>query len=104
MILPNPKAFHDQYEAGTVSQRFLDRVGAFLRRELSKSRIDQAALDDGLLELQHFQFHREGDPPVAPRPVVGHATPLPILLDAPVEWADESQQGGDMAWDTPPSE
>lgn len=103
MILPNPKAFHDLYEQGALSPRMTDRIGAFLRRELSKGRIDEAAVADGVEELAHFRFHREGDPPLPAHPLVGRATALPIALDAPVEWGDESQQGGDDAqWETSP--
>jgi monofunctional biosynthetic peptidoglycan transglycosylase len=78
MILPNPKAFQEVYEAGTLPARFGERLRAFLRRMESKGRIDRIALDDGLAELDRFAFHRPGDEPPPPRRLVGSTQALPF--------------------------
>lgn len=90
-ILPNPKAFHSAYVDGTLSPRMAERLRAFLRRMFARGRIDQAALDGGLAEVDAFAFHREGAERPAPRALPGRAQALPFdlpetSLDA---WGDD---------------
>jgi monofunctional biosynthetic peptidoglycan transglycosylase len=88
MILPSPKSFQEMYESGTLSARFADRVRAFVRRMEAKGRIDRAALEDGLAELDRFAFHRPGAELPPPRRPVGTAQPLPF----------ETYVGDDDGW------
>jgi len=90
-ILPSPKAFDSVYLDGRLSPRLAERLRSFLRRMASRGRIDQAALDAGLAQVDTFGFHREGDAPPPPRVSTGTAETLPfdlpeMALDA---WGDD---------------
>lgn len=90
-ILPSPKAFDSVYLDGRLSPRLAERLRSFLRRMASRGRIDQAALDAGLAQVDTFGFHREGDAPPPPRALTGTAETLPFdlpetALDA---WGDD---------------
>jgi len=90
-ILPSPKAFDSVYLDGRLSPRLAERLRSFLRRMASRGRIDQAALDAGLAQVDTFGFHREGDAPPPPRVLSGTAETLPfdlpeMALDA---WGDD---------------
>ncbi len=90
-ILPSPKAFDSVYLDGRLSPRLAERLRAFLRRMASRGRIDQAALDAGLAQVDAFGFHRDGDEPPPPRVLPGTAESLPfnlpeMALDA---WGDD---------------
>jgi len=76
-ILPNPKHYHSYYERGEPSPRMRNRVARFLRHLESRGRIDSAALEHGLAELETMTFHRPGDP-VEPRQLVGTVAELPF--------------------------
>lgn len=79
-ILPSPKVFHQVYVDGALSPRLANQVRSFLHRMFTRERIDQAALDDGLAEVDRFAFHAEGAEPTPPRPVVGRTQALPFAL------------------------
>jgi hypothetical protein len=89
-ILPSPKTFHAAYVEGRPSPRLRERLRVFLRRMASRGRIDAAALESGLAEVDQMTFHREGADPPAARPLVGMARPLPFGLgsDVSTDWAE----------------
>jgi hypothetical protein len=77
-ILPNPKAFHEQYEKGQLSPSMKNRLAVLLKHMRARDRIDDEALAFGLEELQTFAFYApDRPPPVAPI-LRGTAQPLPF--------------------------
>ena len=78
MILPSPKAFHSHYVQGAVPEAFRRRAQRFLRILGERGRYDAEAVADGVEELGHLRFAREGEPPPPCRRARGRATPLPI--------------------------
>ncbi|MCA9608382.1 MAG: transglycosylase domain-containing protein, partial [Myxococcales bacterium] len=77
-ILPNPKAFHSQWEDNEVPASFRRRVARFLRTLGNRERYDAEAVAFGLTRLEDFHFHREGEPVSLPPEHRGHTGPLPI--------------------------
>jgi hypothetical protein len=80
LILPNPPAFHEQYEQGEIPRAFRGRIASFVRILGSRGRYDDAAVAAGVAEAETLSFHREGDPPPAPRTLEGAVAPLPITF------------------------
>ncbi len=105
-ILPNPKLYHGQYERDEISPSMKNRMRNLLTHMHARGRINQAALEFGLAEVDTLRFHHEGDPPVQPRVIAGDTTPLP-LLGGTARWADwpDDDAGGwgggvdDEGWD-----
>jgi len=77
-ILPNPKLYHHQYERGELSSSMRNRMQRLLRHMHARGRIDEAALEHGLSEIETFDFHHEGEPPPGPREIPGSAGDLPF--------------------------
>jgi len=94
-ILPNPPAYHGQYERGHLSESMTNRVRAFLQHMFNRERIDQAALDYGFAELATFRFHRGSDGPPTARGITGAATPLPFESFVPPDDAWSTDEGWD---------
>ena len=88
-ILPAPKLYHGQYERGELSPSLANRMRRLLRHMAARGRIDEAARDHGLAEIDTFHFFRDGGAPPGPRIIAGTATPLPFQAVGP--WED---------WDT----
>ncbi|MEO0323008.1 MAG: transglycosylase domain-containing protein [Myxococcota bacterium] len=106
-ILPDPKGFHAQWQAGRPPERMRRRVGRFLRVIHERGRIDAAALADGLAQLEELRFHRVGRAPSA-WPQTGRARSLPFatsVVGDPFEafLAPEDPEPGPPA-DSPPLE
>ncbi len=76
-ILPDPKGFHAQWEAGRPPERMRRRVGRFLRVIHARGRIDAVALADGLAQLDELRFHRQGRAS-SDWPQAGRARALPF--------------------------
>ena len=94
-ILPNPKGFHSHWESDALPDRFRRRVERFLHTLGSRGRFDQAAVEQGLEQLEHFEFHRVGEP-LPPEPEQrGHAAPLPITTEDALDSAWEDELGPD---------
>ena len=79
-ILPSPKRYHSYYEDGELSGSMRARVRRLLQHMHAKGRIDRAALDWALAELDRFDFHKSGDPPPDPRDIPGGTGPLPFRV------------------------
>src|SRR5690606_6510362 len=77
-ILPNPKLYHGQDERGPISASLGRRMRFLMRHMHARGRIDQAALDHALVEMERFSFHREGAPRPESRELVGATEPLPF--------------------------
>ena len=82
LILPNPKAYSEQYERGALADVWRKRIQKRLEHLYKRGRIDAEALAYGLQELDSFQFYR-GDAKLAPRTIPGHASPLPFNVLSP---------------------
>ncbi|MBW2463047.1 MAG: transglycosylase domain-containing protein [Deltaproteobacteria bacterium] len=96
-ILPNPKAFHDQWEENTLREGMKNRMRRLLTHMRSRGRIDQGALDYALGELETFRFFHEGDP-LPPLPEVpGTAGELPFATA--LGWDDDWDRWGDGGFD-----
>ena len=80
MILPNPPAFHEHYVAGEIPRAFRNRLAGFIRTLGTRGRFDEAAVAAGVAHVETLSFHREGDPPPAPRTLEGGVAPLPITF------------------------
>ena len=80
-ILPNPKAYHHNFDRGGLSPGTAGQMRRFLGIMLSRGRIDQAAFDYGNAEIDHFAFHTAGAPPPGPRIVPGSTRPIPEDAD-----------------------
>jgi hypothetical protein len=74
-----------------------NRMRRLLTHMHSRGRIDQAALDFALSELDHFRFHREGDPPTLPPQIPGSAGELPFSTT--LGWEDDWEQWNDAAFE-----
>lgn len=55
-ILPSPKAYDEQFRRGALSPSMRERMRGLLRHMHAESRIDAAALQDGLAEVNAFRF------------------------------------------------
>jgi hypothetical protein len=95
LILPNPPAFHEQYEQGEIPRAFRGRIASFIRLMGSRGRYDEAAVAAGVAEAETLSFHREGDPPPAPRVLQGAVAPLPITFFSTVPLARLSVTDGE---------
>ena len=94
MILPNPPAFHEQFEAGAVPPSFARRVQRFVATLRERGRIDEDAFQLAVEELAAMQFSRDGTQ-VGPA-LRGSSAALPIegFSGMPlVDWSDESISG-----------
>ncbi|MFW6067454.1 MAG: transglycosylase domain-containing protein [Myxococcota bacterium] len=92
-ILPNPKVYGEEaHRRGALGPSAANRTRRLLRHMHAKGRIDEAALEHALAEIESFGFHREGDPPPEPPAVEGSVAPLPLGI------ADEGA-GGPWSWD-----
>jgi membrane peptidoglycan carboxypeptidase len=100
MILPNPTAFHSQWEQGQVPDSFRRRVARFVRLLGERGRYDAEAVVDGLGELEHFRLVRPGESPACRR-ANGHTTPLPVAAGQPddQEPVEEEPETEDSGWD-----
>ena len=87
-VLPSPKVYHHQYERGELSTSMRNRMQRLLRHMNARGRIDDAALEHGLAEIEAFRFHRAGQPLPAARAIPGSAGPLPFASSGPVPWDD----------------
>jgi hypothetical protein len=96
-VLPNPKLYFGQYERNELSESMKNRMRRLLTHMHSRGRIDQAALDFALSELDHFRFHREGDPPTLPPQIPGSAGELPFSTT--LGWEDDWEQWNDAAFE-----
>jgi membrane peptidoglycan carboxypeptidase len=96
-ILPSPKLFHAAYEDGSPSPRLRERLRVFLRRLADRGRIDAAALEAGLADVESMTFHREGAERPPPRALVGTARALPFAMVAEdaTGWLDEADDAPD---------
>lgn len=99
-ILPGPKVFHEHYVRGELSRSIRSRVRRFLEHLRSRDRIDEAALADGLAELEAFRFDRPGQG-LARGESVGRAGPLPyevrgLELSGEGELSDDADTGWDV--------
>ena len=79
LILPNPPAFHEQYERGEIPRAFRNRIASFVRVCGTRGRYDAAAVAYGVAEADTLAFHREGDPPPAPRTTEGAVASIPQI-------------------------
>lgn len=96
-ILPSPKLFHGAYVDGSPSLRLRERLRVFLRRLADRGRIDAAALEAGLADVENMTFHREGAERPPPRALVGTARTLPFAMAAEdtTAWPDEADEAPD---------
>lgn len=68
-ILPNPKAFHEHWEEGEMSDRHRRRVERFVNTLESRGRYDATAAALARERVASLRFHRPGDPlPPSPFP------------------------------------
>jgi membrane peptidoglycan carboxypeptidase len=79
LILPNPPAFHAQYEAGEIPRSFRNRIASFVRMCGTRGRYDAAAVAYGVAEAETLSFHREGDPPAPARTTEGAVAAIPQI-------------------------
>ncbi len=98
-VLPNPKLYYGQYERNELSESMRNRMRRLLTHMHARGRIDQAALDYGLAELDTFRFYREGDPLPTPPQVTGSTGPLPFATTTTTGWADGWEQYADEAFE-----
>jgi len=94
-VLPNPKLYYGQYERNEVSESMKNRMRRLLTHMHARGRVDRAALDYALAELDTFRFYREGEPPPPIPEVPGSAGELPFSTtlgwdDQWGQWADEA--------------
>ncbi len=85
-ILPNPKAYHSQWEQGSVPERFQRRVDRFLQSLGSRHLYDEEAVAAGIAGMADLHFQHPGDPPREAEPPRGHAAPLPLGLSLDQQW------------------
>lgn len=106
-ILPNPNQFHSHWESAELPDRHRRRVARFLQTLGSRGRYDAEAVQYGLAQLDHFEFHRPGDPVALPPEERGHTAPLPIDTATDQgpddgEFEDQEENGfegeGDQGW------
>ncbi|MEM9067332.1 MAG: biosynthetic peptidoglycan transglycosylase [Myxococcota bacterium] len=98
-VLPNPKAYHESYERGTLTRRMRNRVERFLRHQHSRNRIDEEALNFAIQELQDFRFARPGEHP-GERQVPGSTAPLPWSTGRMSDWGPEEDPYGESFGDS----
>ncbi|MBN1655277.1 MAG: transglycosylase domain-containing protein [Deltaproteobacteria bacterium] len=91
MILPNPKLYHGQFERGSVSSSWKDRMVQALRRMGDRGWYSQDAVQYGQQELEKFSFYPEGEA-VASRKIPGGTSPLPYMeaFDNAWDWAEKA--------------
>ncbi len=100
LILPNPPAFHEQYERGEIPRAFRARIASFVRVMGTRGRYDDGAVAAGVSEAETLAFHREGEAPPAPRALEGGVAPLPITFFSTVPLARFAvTDGGDEEGD-----
>jgi hypothetical protein len=90
MILPNPPAFHEQYDSGAVPAAFGRRVRRFVDTLREHGRIDEEAYGLALEELADMRFSRDGER-VGPE-LRGSSASLPIegFSGMPLlQWSDD---------------
>jgi hypothetical protein len=103
-VLPSPKLFHAAYLEGSPSPRLRERLRGFLRRMAARERIDAAALEAGLAEVDGMVFYREGAERPPTRPLVGTSRPLPFGVpeDTGAAWSEAlGEMQEDAASDIP---
>ncbi len=79
LILPNPPQFHEMYDEDEIPRSFRNRIASFVRTCGTRGRYDEAAVAFGVAEAETLSFHREGDPPPAPRTIAGAAQAIPEI-------------------------
>ncbi len=107
-VLPAPLRYHRAFEQGAPSPAARRRIERLLRHMAERNRIDEAALQEGLAELNQGLRFRDPEEHVAPpRPApMGRAAELPVPHAgrteplAPQEAADEPVDW-EAGWDTP---
>lgn len=78
MILPNPKLYHYQFERGSISPSWKERMVQAMRRMGDRGWYTQDAMQYGLEEIENFHFYPEGTA-VPSRTIPGGASPLPYM-------------------------
>ncbi|HUP25263.1 MAG TPA: transglycosylase domain-containing protein [Thermoanaerobaculia bacterium] len=76
-LLPAPSSYHRQFVAGELGPGTRQQMRFLLERMHERERIDEAALEHGLSELESFAFRRDEGRPER-RVLVGSAAPLEI--------------------------
>ncbi len=71
-ILPNPVGYHHVYAQGQVSEGWMRTLRSHMEVAARNGLISRDELAEGLKET--VTFHREGDPPPAPRPAISAAS------------------------------
>ncbi len=91
MILPNPMRYHYQFERGSISPSWKDRMAQGLRRMGDRGWYSQDAMQYGLQEIEQFRFVPEGKA-VASRTIPGRTSPLPYMeaFDKAWDWAEKA--------------
>ncbi len=98
-VLPNPKLYFHQYEEGALSESMKNRMRRLLTHMHARGRIDQAALDYGLAEIETFSFYQQGAPIPEPPQVPGSTGPLPFATSTNMGWTDGWEQYADEAFE-----
>ena len=100
-ILPNPKLFYDSYERGTLSRGTRNRMQRFLRHLNERGRIDEAAMANGLEQIENgFRFSQDGASvetvPMGSTATLPFMTAMPggDLFDLLDGFDEESYEGG----------
>jgi hypothetical protein len=91
MILPNPKRYHNQFERGSISSSWKDRMAQALRRMGDRGWYTQDAMQYGLEEIESFHFYPDGKA-VPSRTIPGRTSPLPYMeaFDKEWDWAEKA--------------
>ena len=100
-VLPSPKLYHHQYERNELSTSMRNRMERLLRHMHARGRIDDPALEHGLLEVAAFRFHTDGAEPPEAGPVPGTAAPLPFATSGRAIWADPWEEWAGEGFDDP---
>ncbi len=102
-ILPNPKAYHSYWHDDSVPEHFRERVARFLRVLGDRGRYDREAVQHGLEQLAHFDFHHPGDAPPSPPVVRGGTALMPFGSDLDRAW-DEAIPPDEVELEEEPEE
>ncbi|MCA9582539.1 MAG: transglycosylase domain-containing protein, partial [Myxococcales bacterium] len=78
-ILPNPKRYYHNYTNG-LSSSTANNMRRLIKHMHAKGRVDEAALNAALAEIDRFAFQKEGQPPPGPSGIhPGSAAILPYM-------------------------
>jgi hypothetical protein len=78
MILPNPKLYHYQFERGSISPSWKERMAQAMKRMGDRGWYTKDAMQFGLQEIENFHFYPE-DEPVPSRKIPGGTSLLPYM-------------------------